>query len=499
MSRWITPFESHPFHSSWENLQNELKKIIINDATNKDIIIEIARLNKVIEYIDKYLKLIDPDINITSLAANLNNLNQFTNATKTEISNFIANNNITYLHRANNNIDNCLNAINAFHTILPKVSGQGIYSMLKKYNDTIDDALSEIDLGNTIEASQKINNLQEKLIDGINEEESIESKIDNIYQNMEDKHNQLLEYYNHTLNDTEYDNTTKRFIENAKEEIEKDTKISNEKLIEVSTKVDDLNKYYVKIFGALNDENERVGGLKSELEKRINNIDSFDKKQQIVYKETLEEKIRELTNYEEALTKDNKKLLAQKLEEINTYEAEQQKHNKNLFEQIESLLPHATSAGLAKAYETERNKFKLPIKIWNGVFIGSLGIMFYISYSSLENLTGLEDIGMHILQSLPIIAPLIWLAIFASIRRSENQRLEQEYAHKEALAKSYSSYKKQIDGLKQEDQVLLVKLLNSAIETISKNASDTLDKKHGDGTPIQHLTKTLIEEIKKKK
>ncbi|PHQ65974.1 MAG: hypothetical protein COB99_00795, partial [Sulfurimonas sp.] len=67
MSRWITPFESHPFHSSWESLQNKLKEIKINDAANKDIIIEIARLNKVIEYIDKYLKLIDPDINITTL------------------------------------------------------------------------------------------------------------------------------------------------------------------------------------------------------------------------------------------------------------------------------------------------------------------------------------------------------------------------------------------------------------------------------------------------
>jgi len=125
--------------------------------------------------------------------------------------------------------------------------------------------------------------------------------------------------------------------------------------------------------------------------------------------------------------------------------------------------------------------------------------MFLTSYFSLENIKGIEDIGKHFFKTLPIIAPLIWLAIFASSRRSENQRLEQEYAHKEALAKSYSSYKKQIDGLKEEDQSLLIKLLDNAIETISKNASETLDKKHGDGTPLQSIVKTLTEEIKKLK
>ena len=125
--------------------------------------------------------------------------------------------------------------------------------------------------------------------------------------------------------------------------------------------------------------------------------------------------------------------------------------------------------------------------------------MFLTSYFSLEDIKAIEDIGKDFFKTLPIIAPLIWLAIFASSRRSENQRLEQEYAHKEALAKSYSSYKKQIDGLKDEDQSLLIKLLDNAIETISKNASETLDKKHGDGTPFQSIVKTLTEEIKKLK
>jgi len=120
-----------------------------------------------------------------------------------------------------------------------------------------------------------------------------------------------------------------------------------------------------------------------------------------------------------------------------------------------------------------------------------------VSFLTLKDLKTLEDFGKSILHSLPISGPLIWLSIYASKRRSENQRLEQEYAHKEALAKSYSGYKQQIEGLNQENQELLMQLLNTAITTMSYNASDTLDKKHGDGTPAQEIIKSFTNELKK--
>nr|MCH9814278.1 hypothetical protein [Campylobacterota bacterium] len=265
MSRWITPFESHPFHSAWDNMQDAVKTIKINEISDENILTEIARLKKAIEYIDKYLKLIDPDINITNLAPNLNNFHQYINAVTNELNNFNSSHNVTYMHRANNNIDNCLNTLKVFHTLLPKVSGQGIYSMLKKYNETLEDALSEIDLTSAMEASKSIESLQQRLINGTEGEDSIQAQIEYMFQDTEEKHNELLEYYNTTLNDKKYD-TTKEKIENAKDEIEKHTKEAHDKLIELSNKVDDLDKFYVKIFGTLNDEDERVGGLKNELE-----------------------------------------------------------------------------------------------------------------------------------------------------------------------------------------------------------------------------------------
>lgn len=472
MSRWTTSFNSDQFHASFEKLNKVLNLIDIKNITCDSTLQEIARIKKAIEYIDSYIKLIDPDINILNT---LNNLDRYIINTTNELSSFNLDKNTTHIQRANSSIDVCLNTIKNFHTVLPKVSGQGIFSMLKKYNETLEEALFKIDLPSVIKSSNEIDKLKEKLFDGTDDENSVEVKIKNMLDDTEKKHTELLDYYNNTLNDSKQSGTTKEIIENAKNDITKYLKTSKDESTEISTKIDNLNKFYVKIFGELNNKDERVGGLKSELNSRIKNLDDFEKTQQKTHEETL----------------------VNKLKEIKDYEQEQQLQNKNLFKQIESLLPSATSAGLAKAYHDERNKFKNPIFLWNIAFVVSLSIIQIVSFITFKELQTLEDFGRSMLHSLPISGPLIWLAIYSSKRRSENQRLEQEYAHKEAFAKSYSSYKQQIEGLKQEDQELLTRLLDTAIATMSYNASETLDKKHGDSTPAQEIAKSLTGELKK--
>ncbi len=113
-----------------------------------------------------------------------------------------------------------------------------------------------------------------------------------------------------------------------------------------------------------------------------------------------------------------------------------------------------------------------------------------------SDITIIKDIGIFLLQRLPIVLPVIWLAIFASKRRSEAERLKQEYAHKEALAKSYQSFKLQIEELDGENkEPLLEKLLAVAIDTIATNASNTLDKKHGDNAPLIGVFDKAIDKL----
>ncbi|MCL7772416.1 hypothetical protein [Pasteurella multocida] len=89
---------------------------------------------------------------------------------------------------------------------------------------------------------------------------------------------------------------------------------------------------------------------------------------------------------------------------------------------------------------------------------------------------------------LSFILPALWLVLFVSKRRNEARRLEQEYAHKEALAKSYDSYKQQIEKLKQEDQdKLLSMLMENMLKAIALNPAETLDKNHKDPMPIEEV------------
>ena len=330
---------------------------------------------------------------------------------------------------------------------MPKISTRAISTMLGEYNKAIVDALSFINLEKIKHEFEQIKQLKNELID---DKESIEKRIKTIFIDIEKKYELISEYYNEVLIDNENSGSVKTQISIAKKSITEDIRIIKESIIEATNELEELEKFYIKIYGKLDENKEkRIDGLKQELDTRISKLSEF--------------------------------------------EIQQNKKYKALIEEIEGLLPSATSVGLASAYYEERKKFNLPIILWNATFILSLIGITIFSFFSLKDLNSLQDIGKVLLHSLPITVPLIWLAIYASKRRSENQRLEQEYAHKEALAKSYSSYKQQIEALNKEDETLLIKLLDTSIQTISHNASESLDKKHGDGTILSEIVTNLKE------
>src|SRR6185312_17547490 len=105
-----------------------------------------------------------------------------------------------------------------------------------------------------------------------------------------------------------------------------------------------------------------------------------------------------------------------------------------------------------------KESFGEPIKNANRLFFLSIAVLVALSllvnvesvglwWVKFVHLSDWASIGISVAHKLPFYVPLVWLAYFASRRRSEFQRLEQEYAHKESLAKSYDSYRQQIDEL----------------------------------------------------
>ncbi len=102
--------------------------------------------------------------------------------------------------------------------------------------------------------------------------------------------------------------------------------------------------------------------------------------------------------------------------------------------------------------------------------------------------TGFLWVKVLLAKSL-FIAPVLWVVIFASKRRSEHQRLQQEYTHKAAVSNSFQGYKEQIEALGLKDEKLLEELLSTTIKAIGYNPSATLGGSHGDNLPITEIAK----------
>lgn len=181
---------------------------------------------------------------------------------------------------------------------------------------------------------------------------------------------------------------------------------------------------------------------------------------------------------------------------LNAYELDQKKRFDTLSEKIQSLMPGAVSAGLASAYYKQKISFDEPIRTSTRLFYSAVGILIVgslvylvdsISWSgvSFKQVGDWESVFKSFVSKLPFYGPAVWLAYYASKRRSEFQRLQQEYAHKEALANSFESYRKQVSDLQVRSDELMAQLMQSSIEAISFNASKTLDGVHGDKMPIQ--------------
>lgn len=199
-----------------------------------------------------------------------------------------------------------------------------------------------------------------------------------------------------------------------------------------------------------------------------------------------------------------------RLKQLGIFESEHQTRHNAMFEKVESLLPGATSAGLATAYKSLKDSFDQRIKNYTIAFYCALVVLLFSGLFMIFDFTSnpfkIELVKAHdwtemlktLLVRAPVVIPVVWFAVFSATRRSQYERLQQEYAHKEALASSYEGYKKQLLDLKGDAEDLQKELIAKSINAIAYNASTTLDGKHTEKPPVfQMLEKLNADDIKK--
>lgn len=478
MSRWQTEFEQHPFQEKWRALLEVVPSLSVDDQTVLTAVQEMARFQKVVEFLREAIANIDVELTPKSIWDSFHG--QCTPCLQ-EVSNYKSNRNISHIQNANQHLDNLLSYVKPY-LILPEAvikvigaSAQAYRAQMElsvsTFQKQVADAAKNIEENrvasdNLIEATQKnksaVDALVIDLIDGNDKKKSIKSSIESVKVLIEKQAGEITDLHKAMLVDAPDSVSIKVKVEQASAAVigaEKEIKTLL-KLIQVD--VGELDDFHKKVFGSIDSDGKQAGGLKSELDARVTQLDNLEAAQ--------------LTKYQA------------------------------LYEKIEKLLPGATSAGLAKAYEVQRRSFSVPIRNSTKLFYAAVGLMPVVAFlTSIQSIGAwsisfashdtLEAILKSMLMKLPLMAPLIWLAVFASIRRSQYERLQQEYAHKEALAKSYESYKKQLEALlKEEGEPLQKELISKAIEAISYNASQTLDGKHRDKMPLEHALDVLASE-----
>lgn len=486
MSRWVDQFEQHPFQQPWKELKKNVRNLTVDDENVVTDVEEIARLNKVITFVDQLINAADPELVPFSMWKNFNSQCQHC---VNEVNYYLSNRDITHIGNANANADNLLTyvrpfivsqgqAVEAANTAFSdyqRAIAEGLasfkknsleyYEEFKEYSSELRELKIEFDKKFTELRSihSELDSTNQIYLDKEVALAEIEQKISTRAESLETRFIEAKAYYSELLGNG--DDSIKAEVEEAKREVESNHKSIEILLHETEEELSVLKSFYTDIIGKENDEGELEGGLKDEINKRRAELEKF--------------------------------------------KSDQTKRFHELSTQIESLLPGATSAGLANAYRVMRKSFNKPVQQYSKLFYISISMLFIVAFVSVVDsfwsngeFMKFVDVSdpkvflSNLAHKLPIILPVLWLAIFASKRRSEAQRLQQEYAHKEALAKSYQSFKNQIDNLQSDSkEQLLEKLLSAAIDAVSSNASSTLDKKHGDNSPVHEVVEKVINKI----
>lgn len=481
MNRWAKRLADSGFQSNWNDVLSKSRSLTVAGSSSVSAIEELARLKKAVVYIDNLLKAVDPDLFPQSA---LQQLESEGPSCLGHIDAFSGDSQESHLQNANDSLDRLLNLIRP-HAIASGRAAKHLRDAVTAYSSALQEgqttflmharkAAAALDgqLGQSSGAVQKIENYLEQMRVAAAEllgEEGKTGTLPELQQrigDIEEKHEEVCGYWRELFEDSEGVRSKRSEVSSLVDQINKEAKEAV-KVVKSSTLiVSELKGLEERMLGIGEEGEDRTGGVAKDVDDLLTKMSQFEEQQKVRYV--------------------------------------------TLNAQIESLLPGATSAGLASAYGSMRDSFLRPIRFAGTIFYGAVlllavgAVLMSVESISLDqgikmvSIGDWEAVARSLLHKLPFYGPAIWLAYYASRRRSEYQRLQQEYAHKEALARSYDSYKKQIEDLKLSDNSMLIALMTKAIDAIAYNASATLDGRHGDKSPSLQGIEKLVEAVASK-
>ncbi len=166
---------------------------------------------------------------------------------------------------------------------------------------------------------------------------------------------------------------------------------------------------------------------------------------------------------------------------------------------ITDLLPGATSAGLAAAFNERRKTFLKPRLRWQWLFLGSviaLTVLAFISFLEVyHNATTMtyQQLLVLWLSRVPVAAALVWLAMHSSRESALAKRLEEDYGFKVSVAQSFQGFQEQMKkvGTDAQGNEPLQRLCNATLAQVSTPPGRIYDKQDLIVSPTDEAMKAL--------
>jgi len=190
----------------------------------------------------------------------------------------------------------------------------------------------------------------------------------------------------------------------------------------------------------------------------------------------------------------------QKVSQYETELARLTESHQALHVKIEGLLPNATSAGLASAFRNQKARFSKPQRNWLITFVVAICLLLAAGLVGLPGFwpnSGAETwdaIFRHFVTRLPLVAPLVWLAIYAGRHYMLALRVEEEYAFKEAVSTAFEGYKREMAGIStvgDSTHPPLVTLCENVLRALAQRPGRIYEGRQDDITPLPPVAKVI--------
>lgn len=252
------------------------------------------------------------------------------------------------------------------------------------------------------------------------------------------------------------------------------------KIAKLKYEIQDISSHYESLFDEVNEDDEtkiaQLNRIIKEFEQYYNDLFASQDHEIKSKKDQIDHQLNRIQNFYD-------KIYGNEVKSINSLnkDLEERLSNlKNIEERAKSVIGLSSEAGLAGGFVVKGKEAKEGQKYSIIVFVIVVLTIFGFNFYLFDKNDFINMNWDTFLFKLLINAPLIWIATIANINLNRFSRLEQEYSHKEALAKSYERYKTEIQELEKlgvtGSEELKVKLLEINLEAFKVNPAEHSDR-----------------------